>query len=364
MSKYVLASVGSFFMYDKSNGQLLLTSKSLTDSSISFNVTENSIKGGMLNQVLGSYFTDAEMEFNLVDALFSMEAVAMNTGSDISAQGETFKINHKTTVVETNKIPVDGTPKKLCSDMSDIYVWIKKVGEDDWVAKVPVYDSTNDCYYVSETCEIGDTYCVKSLQEDLTVEEITVSSSFIPKQVYGVLELPLFKCTETGAVSTSSSQVGTIQVTIPTLQLKGAMELSLTASGNATTPLTAKALATYDDSDCCGTSTGYYAKLTKIIEGASVWDNVEKLVVVADNTELEVGETTEITIYAINKNGATKIVPIGTDGLTITNGTSSKASLNGSIVTGISAGTTKITASVTASGYTGISSDNILITVA
>ena len=60
-SKFILAGVGDIQLFDQSTGEIIVTSKTLTDSGINFSVTAEDIRGGKANAILGKYFHDTAM---------------------------------------------------------------------------------------------------------------------------------------------------------------------------------------------------------------------------------------------------------------------------------------------------------------
>ena len=47
-SKFILAGVGDIQLFDQSSGEIIVTSKTLTDSGINFSVTAEDIRGGKI----------------------------------------------------------------------------------------------------------------------------------------------------------------------------------------------------------------------------------------------------------------------------------------------------------------------------
>lgn len=46
--RFILAGVGDIQLFDQSTGEIIVTSKTLTDSGINFSVTAEDIRGGKL----------------------------------------------------------------------------------------------------------------------------------------------------------------------------------------------------------------------------------------------------------------------------------------------------------------------------
>ena len=290
-SRFILAGVGDIQLFDQGTGEIIVTSKTLTDSGINFSVTAEDIRGGKANAILGKYFHDTAMELTLTDALFSLEYLALNVGGTITASSNVFTTEQITTSV-ADTITVTDTPQTFGS--VGTIGWYSIAGKDEWT-KITFEgkDAT-----VSNLPQ-GTTVCVKYIHTDASAEQFVVSSAFIPDQVHAVLTLPLFKATVGSDASyTSSSKVGEVQVDIPNFLLAGAQELSLSSSGAATTALSGSALASYTGQEGCD-SDGYYAVLKQIVYNKDEWADVKAIVIADSDIDLAPAETQTLEVYAL-----------------------------------------------------------------
>ena len=293
MWKFVLASVGTVQFFDQSSGDLIVTSKTLVDSGINFSVTAEDIRGGMANALLSQYFHDSAMGLTLTDALFSLEYMALNVGGTIQTGADVLTLEQVTTT-EANKITVKETPQKFGN--FGVIGWYSLLSEDNWT-KI-TFDADTKTANVPNLPQ-GTTVCVKYTKTDASAEQFVVSSAFIPAQVYGVLTLPLFKSGTEEKQFSNSSKVGEVQVVIPNFIFSGAMDLSLTASGATTTPLSGNALATFTGLEGCDSNGGYYAYVKQVTYNKDEFADVKAIVVADANVELKVGEKQMLQIYAI-----------------------------------------------------------------
>ena len=293
MSKFVLASVGTVQFFDQSSGDLIVTSKTLVDSGINFSVTAEDIRGGMANALLSQYFHDSAMSLTLTDALFSLEYMALNVGGTIQTGADVLTLEQVTTT-EANKITVKETPQKFGN--FGVIGWYSLSSEDNWT-KI-TFDADTKTANVPNLPQ-GTTVCVKYTKTDASAEQFTVSSTFIPAQVYGVLTLPLFKSGTEEKQFSNSSKVGEVQVVIPNFIFSGAMDLSLTASGATTTPLSGNALATFTGLEGCDSNGGYYAYVKQVTYNKDEFADVKAIVVADANLELLANEVQTLQIYAI-----------------------------------------------------------------
>ena len=293
-SKFVLAGVGDIQLFDQGTGEIIVTSKTLTDSGINFSVTAEDVRGGKANSLLSKYFHDTAMELTLTDALFSLEYLALNVGGIITAGSNVFT-TEQFTVAVADTVTVKDTPQNFGA-LEQAIGWVSIAGKDEWT-KV-VFDPTTKTATLAGL-PVGTTVCIKYIHTDAAAEQFVVSSSFIPDQVHAVLTLPLFKATVGADASyTSSSKVGEVQVDIPNFLLAGAQELSLSSSGVATTALSGSALASYTGNEGCDAD-GYYAILKQITYNKDEWADVKAIVIADSDIDLEADETQTLEVYAL-----------------------------------------------------------------
>ena len=247
----------------------------------------------MANALLSRYLHDSAMALTLTDALFDFSYMALNVGGTIQTGADVLTVEQVTTA-EANKITVSETPQKFGN--FGVIGWYSVVGEDNWT-KI-TFDPETKTASVPDL-PLGTTVCVKYTKTDASAEQFTVSSAFIPAQVYGVLTLPLFKSGTDTKQFSNSSKVGEVQVEIPNFMFDGNMELALTSAGTTTTPLSGNALATFTGLEGCDSNDGYYAKLKQVTYNKDEFADVKAIVVADANVELKVGEKQMLQIYAI-----------------------------------------------------------------
>ena len=239
------------------------------------------------------YLHDSAMALTMTDSLFSLEYLSLQTGSIIQAGADVLTLEQVTTT-EANKITVKDTPQKF--GQFGVIGWYALSGSDDWTTIT--FDQDTKTANVADLPQ-GTTVCVKYTKTDASAEQFTVSSAFIPAQVYAVITLPLFKSGTDSKQFSNSSKVGEIQVEIPNFMFDGAVDLALTSSGATTTPLSGHALATFTGLEGCDSNDGYYAKLKQVTYNKDEFADVKAIVVADANVELKVGEKQMLQIYAI-----------------------------------------------------------------
>lgn len=340
MAKYILAGVGTAQMYSQGFSEYIGSTKTLTESGISFTVTEEEIRGGLGNSVLGSYFHDTGLSLNMTDALFSLEYLALNVGGTISA-GADVLTTEQVTVGTGGKITVTNTPQEFFSGAGTIgYVKKPTESEDAWT-KVTFSSNTATTSYSN-----GEVVCVRYCVTDDAARKFTVSSSFIPSQISLILTLPLFKASSDASQSlTNSSKVGEVQIKIPNFIFGGSQDLSLTSSGSATTALSGKALVTFTGAEGCDDD-GYYGEITEVVYNKDEFADVKAIVVADAQMDMATGDTKQVQVYALY-NGTTAPKLIDNSKLTFTVASGTSATVANGVITAKSTGSTVIKVTVT-----------------
>ena len=337
-TRAVLAGVGNLELYD-AQGDMIAFSKTLVTSGIDFSLSSEEVRGGLANQLLAKYFHDSAMTFTLEDAIFDLNYIALNVGSAISTGADVMTVEEVTTTV-ANEITVTGTPQPFLST-GLLLGWYKLPAEENWT-KIEFTDQTATVTGL----DAGTTVCVKYVANNEACDFFTVSSAYIPSQCTAILYLPLFKSGATAQSYSTSSKIGEVQVEIPNFLLDGAMSLSLSSSGVATTSLSGSALATFTGNEGCD-GDGYYAKLKQIIYNKGEFDDVQTIVVEDSMIDVEVDGTQTLKVYAIyGGNTVPKLISNSKLTFTSTDDTVAEVSTAG-VVTGKAAGNATIQIKVT-----------------
>lgn len=290
-----LANVMDAFVY--AGNELLFTSKALTDSSISIGITAEEVRGGKGNKLIGRFFHDSTFGLELQDALFNLDYIAKNVGTQITpANGVLFE---EQVVASGGALTVTGTPADFLG-LGNLG-WYSLPGEDEWT-KFTFEGNTSTDASVTD----GDTYCVKYIN-DLACEQVIVPSEFVPDEVTVVLRGDLYKASKGNDVTTSSV-IGHVEVTVPRFQLNGSMDIALNSSGASQIPFAGQALVTMDASAGCEGG-GYYAVIKQYNENANWYDNLVALAVEgSDSFSVEEGGTKAIKTYGVFAGGSSKLI--------------------------------------------------------
>lgn len=334
MSRQFLAGAATVDMLV--GDQLIATATTLLDSSIAVGSTAEEVRGGPGAKLLGKYYHTSTFDINLTDVLFKLEYFAFQTGSAIQQIADVFT-SEQVTLGAGGSGTITGTPAVYQS--YGTIGWAAKPGSDAY-QKITF---TEKAFTVAGAKE-GDIYCVKYISTDNAARQITISSSFIPSEVTLVMTANLYRAGGRGENDVNnSSKIGIVQVLVPRFQFNGSMELSMTSTGVANSPIAGSALDN-PSADC--SDGGYYAIITEQLSGSSWYDNVFALAI--EDSDIELATTTgtaTLSVYALPLNGAAFKPPY--EDLTFTSAANGTATVTQEgVVTGVAKGSTTVTVSI------------------
>ena len=276
-----IAGVGNATLFD--GERLVASANTLIDSGITIGLSFEDVRAGIGNKLYGRYAHTSTFDLKLTDAMFNLEYLAMNTGSDISLGGDVMVDEELTSTAK--KIKLSQTAVAISG--SKVYAYAKKSGTDN------VYDK----YAVSETNEIevpvDGTYCIRYMYTNDLASKMIINANFIPKTLTLILEANLYSG---GSCDIETSTLaGKVTIKVPRFMLNGSQELSLTASGVANTAIEGTALA----SGCAGCSgDGVYAEIIQVMANRTVENGFTGIVVEDSVRNASKGDKLELNVYA------------------------------------------------------------------
>lgn len=328
--KKFLVSTADVYGYD-SNDNLLFVGKTLLDSSIETTLSNTDVRAGKGNQLQYIYYHTAEMNITINEAQFSLEFLALNTGSSIET-GANIWTEESVTVSNGAGVVTKGTP--LAIQTQTIYGWVTK--EDGTVERVAF---TGANFTLADSSYNG-TVCVRYYTNDAAARKVTVYADMLPSTIRLVMVGTL------ASSDSTTNQIGTVQIEVPRASMTGAFTLSMTPDAVAQTPLSVRALASTETAGGCDGNRPIYATITEKINGAKWYDNVIALAMKGGDFDLKSGDSKTLQVYAIKNDGsAAFLAPVG--GLTFASSETSKATVEGGIVAGVAAGSSTIKATIT-----------------
>ena len=328
-----IAGVGKVELFK--GKESVLVSKTLVDSSINLSVSLEDVRAGAGAKLYGKYAHSSGMSMKLTDAMFRMEFLAANIGSEVQAGGSA--VGSVTRTVAGGKVTFGDIVPQPIYPGSDKRVWIGLPGSAEFVLFGDLADDATDVE-VKDYFKDGAEVCVRYIKSNDAGETLTVSANFIPDTLTAVLTAPLFAgdASNVGV----STKVGTLTITIPRFMLNGTTDLSMSMTGASQMALEGSALAV-DATDCDGD--GYYAVISKVITAASVTDGLLSIAVAAyDERDAVLAEP--LIVMGKYEGKGVKRIPF--DAVTVTGDNVTYNEKTGMITLGEGAGTSAITVTV------------------
>lgn len=328
--KKFLVSTANVYGYD-SEDNLLFVGKTLLDSSIETTLSNTDVRAGQGNQLQYIYYHTAEMNITVNEAQFSLEFLALNTGSSIVTGGKAW--NEETVeIVNGSGAVTEGTP--LAVQTQTIYGWVTKA--DGTVERVTF---TGQTFKLSDT-NFNGTVCVRYYAEDSAARVVTIYADMLPSTIRLVMEGTL------ASSDSTTNKIGTVEIEVPRASMTGAFTLSMTPDAVSQTPLSVRALASNNSTGGCTGNRPIYATITERIDGAHWYDNVVALAIKGGDFTLAADASVTLSVYAIKNDGSAAFLAPISD-ITFASDDTECATVTGGIVAGVAAGTATIKASIT-----------------
>ena len=328
--KKFLVSTADVYGYD-SEDNLLFIGKTSLDTSIETSLSNTDVRAGMGNQLQYIYYHTAEMNITINEAQFSLEYLALNSGSNIVTGANIWEEESVQVTNGTGNV-TKGTPLSL--QTQNIYGWV--TFEDGTVERVTFSGSS----FTLSDGEYNGTVCVRYYTNNSAARQITIYADMLPSTIKLVMVGTLASSDET------TNKIGTVTVDVPRASMTGSFTLSMTSDGVSQTPLSVRALASDTPGSGCEGNRPVYATITEHINGTNWYDNVIALAIKGGDFDLKVGESVALQVYAIKNDGsAAFLAPIS--GITFASSETTKATVEGNIVAGVAAGSSTIKATIT-----------------
>lgn len=248
----------------------------------------------MGNKLYGRYAHTSTFDLKLTDAMFSLEYLAMNTGSDVTLGGDAMK-DEKLTADATGKVTLSYEARPMVGN-TNIYAYVKKSGTDEGYQRYAVTNKKEVA--LGEALKDAEV-CVRYMYHNDIASKITISANFIPKTLTCILEANLYNG---GSCDVETSTLaGKVTIKVPRFMLNGSQELSMSASGVSNTSIEGSALA----SGCAGCDgDGVYAEIVQVLENKTAADMFASIVIEDKNQTAKKGDKIELNVYACPVDGA------------------------------------------------------------
>ena len=316
MDNQFLVSVANVLLLDPSASDAVIAyGKTLLDSSIKSTVTAQEVRGGKGNKKVFEYKHTRILDLTLNSATFRYDFLAMQAGASILSGANYVYVLDECITLDA--------------------------GASGSVAKTPygtVYAITSDGAVYSATPNAKDvTFPIGIASEVVSVfyqsseestDKFSIGSTANPKIVKAVLSADVFD---------NTSKIGTLEITIPRLQLTGEVDIALTPTGVATTPFGGTALAY--QATACGDSV--YADVILVKSAGSI--PFTGIAAFPNAVTIAPLGTAQISVFGLRGSLYAPVLLDATD-CTYTSGTPGKATVDvDGLVTGVATGSSVIT---------------------
>jgi hypothetical protein len=280
-----LVSVADAVVRDPATGVALFLGKANINSAFKLAMSNADVRGGIGNQLLYTYYHTRELTVDIEQASFGESFIALNVGSSVL----TGAVN----VVQTDCLTTSASSAAqiTLTPVGDVSVFLA----DGSVQTVT--PSTKDILLTGcPSQKVTAVYLTSKSADQITVEAATPPS---------IVDLTLIAEIRDQDHSTVLKY---LQINIPSFQITGNYDLSLTANGVSTEKLSGRALSV-ESADCV--SGNYYAKVTYIpVTGTTTYSSIAatpSTITWAKST----AQSSQITVYGI-RGGMYANTPITT----------------------------------------------------
>lgn len=244
------------------------------------------------------------MSLKLTDALFNLEYIAMQVGTEIANNGANVFTSEEVLCEVNGQIELSKVAVPLYNGADVTVAFVNVSGDSDKEKMIVNGKVISDSRLLA-----GTKYCVLYKYNSNSARSLVIPSQFVPKTLHATLTVSLYVGESCDA--DSSTKCGELVIDIPRFQLNGAMDLTLSATGAAQSSLEGFALSSGCDS-CDGN--GFYATVSEVIFDAHWYDNAEGLII-EDLSSMKKDDVRDLVVYAYYKNSAPKKIAL--DELTV-----------------------------------------------
>ena len=326
-----------------SDGQIVFQSNKVATNNFSSSVDMGEIRAGLGNPIAIQLPSNAAVNLDLTTADFSMQARAMQIGTEVAYNAIVPVCASIKADSTTLSLPDGAAPVAMYGDAAP-YAYVAYDGATD---PGKAYTISNAGAIEGFTAVANTTYNVIYYEHRADSQYFAISSMIAPG-IYTVSAKMAVFSTEGTNAGNRGSQVGWANYIIPRMQFGGDVATSGSQTDPATTALSGTALS-YDEGveagacvDCSFPNLAYmtYEPLTFNANNA-----ILALAVVGGNIEVVKDATVVIPVKYVMADG--KLVQPKFSDLTITSAATSTASVSNGVLTGVAVGTTTLSISVT-----------------
>ena len=328
---------------DPATGNIDYQSNKVQTAQLTTTVNMNEVRAGLGNAIAIQLPSDSAVNLELTAADFSMHTRAMQLGSSVAYNVaapvcDTITADSSTLALPNTVVPVapQGFNKPIC------YV------QDGSANAFAAYEINASNQIVGFSATASNKYRVYYWVKNASAQQVTAYSVFAPAVKHVTMQIAVYS-TESAAAASQASLVGWLYCIIPRMQFSAKADTDGPQTANATSVLSGTALA-YDPesseaicTDCGMSELAYWV----FVPNGAYTQSIESLVVVGGGLSLVVGNTAQLPVRFLMNDG-TLVVP-DYSLMSYLSGETSYATVSSTgVVTAAGAGSTTITATLTA----------------
>ena len=320
-----VTSVANLTAYDQDDN-VVLTGRSLLDTSLKTGLSKTEIRGGKGNALLMNYWHTSMLDITIQNPEWSLPYIAAAVGSQLVTGTNVY--TEETITLVAHSGTVTNTPLAV---NAIVYGWVLLADQVTW-ERVIFTGST----FTTVGGGATDTVCVKYFYLDPAAKSITISSNIIPSTLRVVLEAQLVSNTN------SSTAVGSVEIIVPKLILNGVTDIAMKANGVAQGNLAGTALAFTPPANAGCVQADTYAYINQVRYNTFWYSDLSALAIVGGDFALTNPATKTLGVRAIHSDGSVSTPPMAD--LTFSSSDVSKGTvgLHTGIFTTVAAGTTEV----------------------
>lgn len=354
--------------FDPISDNLLGYSKFVTDFGLNGTQNEGDVEGGIGNMLIMSIPDSTRLAITAKTADASLNNMALPMGASVAANGivETvrgFVASSGTITIPTTACAPYGGTKAIA------YV-ITSTGAD----KATVEANNGQAYPVAAngaiegfTAVAGNTYCVRYFYRNSSAQELSIPALFAPKVVRAHFVVNVY-AKEAGGDAMSSSLYKRRHYYFPRYQFTAGLQGTESNTATGTVDLSGKTLASdasiMSAADCASSGESNYGYIVdEYVGDTNGTSGIDGIYFIGGSAGLSVptGETLVLPLKYSVDGVLTNISDISAVEIEVAD--TSKATVADGVVTGVSAGNTTVTATVTNAATGAEYSDTIALTV-
>lgn len=340
INKLFLVGTSNVYAYDTTTSDLVYTSKTMLNTSVNFETSQQEIRSGYGNQLQYVYFNSSAMNLEMSESQFNLGMLATRLGTSV-VTGTPNWTEENVTLGAGGTGVISKTPLVTPDASVTIYGWV--TAQDGTITRVTFTGSN----FTLAGGTNGQVVCVRYYAQDNSAKKVTVSSNFIPSVVRLVIETQI--ATGDGTVG-GSSIVGKVTFEIDRFQHNPMGTFDMTSDGVANTAISGFALSNNNSIAGCSNA-GVYGRVIQQITNSNWYDNVVQIAVSPDPLALTTANSPyQMVVTAIPNSGSVFTLNASQlADLTWTSGTPATFTVNTTgAVTKVANGSATLTAKITA----------------